>query len=59
QSTTCNHNWHHFQHKKDDQNPSIDGNHYYDCKKRSGVTNSSILNFTHPSSYPGSCHDSY
>ncbi|KNZ44664.1 hypothetical protein VP01_894g6 [Puccinia sorghi] len=24
--------------------PPIDGNHYYDCKKRSGVTNYSVIN---------------
>ncbi|KNZ64187.1 hypothetical protein VP01_10575g1, partial [Puccinia sorghi] len=42
QSTTCNHNWHHGQHKRNElnylsQNPLINGYHYYDFKKRSGV----------------------
>ncbi|KNZ47934.1 uncharacterized protein VP01_6032g2 [Puccinia sorghi] len=38
QSTSCNHNWHHGQNKKNNQKPPIDGNHYYNCKKRYSIS---------------------
>ncbi|KNZ50883.1 hypothetical protein VP01_4194g1 [Puccinia sorghi] len=29
--------WNHGQHKRNNQNPSIDGNYYFDCKKRYSI----------------------